>query len=76
MAAAGADGGPSREKFPWDTVMAVGFGLLRLSPKDFWSMTPREMERAMSLFGRASMAAPGRGDLAVLMTAFPDRQGG
>ena len=29
--------------------MAAAFGLLRLSPRDFWSMTPREMERAMSV---------------------------
>lgn len=51
--------------------MAAGFGLLRLSPKDFWSMTPREMERAMSVFG-AQAGAPARGDLADLMRRFPD----
>jgi uncharacterized phage protein (TIGR02216 family) len=52
--------------------MAVGFGLLRLSPENFWSMTPREMERAMSLYGYALNAAPARRDLAALMTQFPD----
>ena len=31
--------------------MAAAFGLLRLSPREFWSMTPREMERAMSVLG-------------------------
>ena len=51
--------------------MAMGFGLLRLSPKAFWSMTPREMERAMSVLG-GRMGAPGRGDLAELMKRFPD----
>ena len=52
--------------------MAVGFGLLRLSPKDFWSMTPREFEWAMSFHRRASDNGPGRGDLAALMSVFPD----
>ena len=35
-------------EFPWDNVMAAAFGLLRLSPDAFWSMTPREFERAAS----------------------------
>lgn len=58
--------------FPWDSVMATGFGLLRLSPKTFWSMTPREMERAMSVFRPAAGVAPGRDDLVALMNEFPD----
>lgn len=52
--------------------MAVGFGLLRLSPDAFWAMTPLE-------FGHAVRARlPGRGpallraELAALMRAFPD----
>jgi len=52
--------------------MAAAFGLLRLSPKDFWSMTPREMERAMSVLKPLSRASLAREDLARLMTAFPD----
>ncbi len=52
--------------------MAVGFGLLRLSPKTFWSMTPREMERAMSVIWPASGLNLGREELAALMSAFPD----
>jgi uncharacterized phage protein (TIGR02216 family) len=51
--------------------MAAGFGLLRLSPRDFWSMTPREMERAMSVLG-GRVGAPGRGELAEMMGRFPD----
>ena len=50
--------------------MAAGFGLLRLSPRDFWSMTPREMERAMSVLGGGRVDAPRRGDLAELMRDF------
>ena len=51
--------------------MAAAFGLLRLSPRDFWSMTPREMERAMSLLG-GRVGAPGRNELAEMMRRFPD----
>ena len=52
--------------------MAAGFGLLRLSPRTFWSMTPREMERAMSVLKPFSRASLAREDLARLMAAFPD----
>ena len=52
--------------------MAAAFGLLRLSPKNFWSMTPREMERAMSVLGGDRVGTPGRSDLASLMNRFPD----
>lgn len=52
--------------------MAAAFGLLRLSPRDFWSMTPREMERALSVLKPRQAGAPGRADLAALMRLFPD----
>ena len=52
--------------------MAAAFGLLRLSPKEFWSMTPREMERAMSVLPGARGSVPGRGELAEMMRKFPD----
>jgi uncharacterized phage protein (TIGR02216 family) len=52
--------------------MAVGFGLLRLSPKAFWAMTPIEFERAMSVLRPGRASPPGRADLAALMRAFPD----
>lgn len=51
--------------------MAVGFGLLRLSPGAFWAMTPIEFERAARPLSRR-VAAPARADLARLMRAFPD----
>lgn len=56
--------------------MAAAFGLLRLSPADFWSMTPRELERALSVLQGRSGDAPGRAGLAALMQQFPDRQNG
>lgn len=67
-AAAGAGAG-----FPWDQVMAAGLGLLRLSPAAFWAMTPREMERAMSVLARGG-DAPRKTDLAAMMRAFPDKE--
>ncbi len=60
-----------RPEFPWDSVMAAGFGLLRLSPATFWAMTPREIERAMSVLPRAG-EAPAKSQLKTLMTMFPD----
>ena len=45
---------------------------MRLSAKDFWAMTPRELGFALGLL-RPSPAAPGRAALAMLMQVFPDR---
>jgi uncharacterized phage protein (TIGR02216 family) len=53
--------------------MHVGLGLLRLSPHDFWAMTPREFLAATGL-GRAGSGALRRTDLAGLMALFPDRK--
>jgi uncharacterized phage protein (TIGR02216 family) len=56
--------------------MAVGLGLLRLSPAHFWSMTPRELTAAFSgAFGIMHADGPlGRADLAQLMQRFPDER--
>lgn len=56
--------------------MAIGLGLLRIPARDFWVMTPRELEAALTgagLIAAPSAAAPTRSDLASLMAAFPDR---
>jgi uncharacterized phage protein (TIGR02216 family) len=52
--------------------MHAGLGLLRLSPRDFWAMTPRELRAALGV-ARRHAGAPGRTDLARLMAEFPDR---
>lgn len=58
--------------FPWDEAMAFGLGILRLTPRHFWSMTPRELQAAV----RARGGGPGprleRAALADLMRIFPD----
>jgi len=63
--------------FPWNEAMRLGFGVLRLSSKEFWGLTPRELAAAfegVSARGRpfARGGAPGRDALAGLMAAFPD----
>lgn len=60
--------------FPWADAMAVGLGLLRLSPAHFWAMTPRELERAWSVLRPARGGAPARDDLEALMKRFPDEE--
>ncbi|WP_425342190.1 rcc01693 family protein [Jiella mangrovi] len=60
--------------FPWDEAMAIGFGVLRLSSRDFWRLTPREL--AAVLGPRSPASAPSAGELAGLMRRFPDRRRG
>lgn len=52
--------------------MRAGFGLLRLSSKNFWAMTPRELAAAFGPF-TPTHDAPPRSSLDALMRAFPDR---
>jgi uncharacterized phage protein (TIGR02216 family) len=54
--------------------MAFGLGTLRLSPAEFWSMTPRELQAAMRgvLGADPGVEAPTRGELAALLIRFPD----
>ena len=60
--------------FPWADAMAFGLGTLRLSPAEFWAMTPRELQAAMrGVLGPDPRAeAPTRDELGSLMTRFPD----
>jgi uncharacterized phage protein (TIGR02216 family) len=69
-AAAGKDGNLP-PPFPWGLVMHTGLCLLRLPAKDFWSMSPKEMQAA---FGglRPAAAVPDRSGMDALMAAFPD----
>lgn len=54
--------------------MRLAFGQLRIAPAVFWSMTPRELEAAITGFlGPATEAEPyTRATLAALMQRFPD----
>lgn len=52
--------------------MRAGLGLLRLSPDQFWRMTPRELAAALSAFAPDPRAGLDRAGLAALMRRFPD----
>jgi uncharacterized phage protein (TIGR02216 family) len=63
---------PEPAPFPWDQALAIGLGVLRLSPDNFWRMTPRELAAAMrGLFGE-SAGPPDRATLDELARRFPD----
>ena len=44
--------------FPWGEAMRFGFGVMRLSSREFWALTPRELAAAFEAQWRASAAAP------------------
>ena len=57
--------------FPWKQAMGFGFGILRLSPEQFWRMTPRELACAIEALG--GRAPPlDRAALTDMMRRFPD----
>jgi len=58
--------------FPWDEAMRFGFGVLRLSSRDFWCLTPRELAAAMPRHITPLTGPPERHVFEALMTAFPD----
>jgi uncharacterized phage protein (TIGR02216 family) len=52
--------------------MAFGLGILRLPPREFWAMTPRELIAARDgLYGKTRHHLS-RTDLDTLISAFPD----
>jgi len=53
--------------FPWARLMQLGLAELRLAPRDFWSMTLKELNAALRQAGPLS-----RRDLDFLMERFPD----
>lgn len=63
----------NRKPFPWPLALAVGLGVLRLPPEQFWRMTPRELAAALrGLYGEE--AAPlDRAAFDALRARFPDR---
>ncbi|WP_414834237.1 phage tail assembly chaperone [Afifella sp. YEN Y35] len=53
--------------------MAFGLAVLRLSPRDFWAMTPREFSACRTALCGAGKTPLTAGELARLMARFPDR---
>ena len=59
--------------FPWDAVLHAGLCRMRLSPRDFWRMTPRELFAVLGgLVQRGG--APDRASLMRLIRDFPDER--
>ena len=58
--------------FPWADAMRLGFGVLKLSSREFWGLTPRELAAAFAALSGARAAAPDRSALDKLMERFPD----
>ena len=58
--------------FPWTDAMRHGFGVLKLSSKEFWGLTPRELAAAFEALSGMRPGAPDRGRLGQLMERFPD----
>ncbi|MEK1924205.1 MAG: rcc01693 family protein [Rhizobium giardinii] len=73
MRAAAGEGEHRPQPFPWGAAMHAGLCLLRLPAKDFWAMTPRELQAALGGL-RPRATAPARAGLEALMGAFPDGQ--
>ena len=59
------------QPFPWKQAIGFGLGVLRLSPEQFWRMTPRELAYAIETV--TGEAAPlDRASLSQLMKSYPD----
>jgi uncharacterized phage protein (TIGR02216 family) len=54
--------------------MAFGLGVLRLSSREFWSLTPRELAAAADGVYGAAPRAPPRAALDALLHDFPDER--
>ena len=59
-------------RFPWDEAMRFGFGVLKLSSRDFWGLTPRELAAAFEAWSGVRPGAPDRDRLKQMMERFPD----
>ena len=57
---------------PWREAMQLGFGMLHLSSKEFWGLTPRELSAAFEALHGARPSAPDRNGLNRMMERFPD----
>ena len=60
----------------WPNLMQFGFGVLRLSSKDFWALTLLELDAAAATAASSGnlQRAMSRSELNDLMRAHPDRE--
>ena len=63
---------------PWRDHLGIAVTVLRLGPRDFWAMTPMELQAALDahIAARVGHAAagrpPSRAEVAEMMARFPD----
>ena len=62
------------KRFDWPALMRAGMGGLRLTPAQFWDLTPAELALMLGVEGGTKPLR--RDGLAALMDAFPDRTDG
>ncbi|WP_271947596.1 rcc01693 family protein [Ruegeria faecimaris] len=60
--------------FDWPALMRVGYLSLRLTPDQFWSLTPAELR--LMLGHGAGMPSMNRMGLDALLAAYPDKTKG
>jgi len=58
-------------KFDWPALMRLGLGQLRLTPDQFWALTPAELSLMAGLDGQGVM---NRAGLSALMAKYPDNE--
>jgi uncharacterized phage protein (TIGR02216 family) len=58
--------------FPWREAMQLGFGVMKLSSRDFWGLTPRELAAAFEALGGPRATPPDRDRLKAMMERYPD----
>ncbi|HZP20093.1 MAG TPA: rcc01693 family protein [Bauldia sp.] len=63
----------NQSSFPWRRAMALGFGVLRLSSRDFWALTPRELAAAIDGVLGCFSEPLGRAAFDKLAARYPDR---
>lgn len=61
------------QPFPWREAMAIGFGVLKLSSREFWSLTPRELAAAIEGLTGGTSAPMDRAAFDDLARRFPDK---
>lgn len=67
----------SAEPFPWQAAMAFGFGVLKLSSRDFWALTPRELAAAIDgARGHGAVPPMDRARFEALLARYPDPAAG
>ena len=59
--------------FPWKQAIGFGLGVLKLSPEQFWRMTPRELAYAIEAV-RGGAAPINRDAMRDLMKRYPDER--